>query len=84
MEAYHISGGRPLMGTIAIHGAKNSVLPVLAACVAAGGCCTLTNCPAISDVDTALEILRHLGCRASRSGDTLTVDTAEANRFDIP
>ena len=31
MEAYHISGGRPLMGTIAIHGAKNSVLPVLAA-----------------------------------------------------
>ena len=84
MEAYHISGGRPLMGTIAIHGAKNSVLPVLAACVAAGGRCTLTNCPAISDVETALEILRHLGCRASRSGDTLTVDTAEANRFDIP
>ena len=84
MEAYHISGGRPLMGTIAIHGAKNSVLPVLAACVAAGGRCTLTNCPAISDVETALEILRHLGCRASSSGDTLTVDTAEANRFDIP
>ena len=29
MEAYHISGGRPLRGEIAIHGAKNSVLPIL-------------------------------------------------------
>ena len=57
MEAYHISGGRPLRGSIAIHGAKNGVLPILAATLAVGGRCTLTNCPEIRDVDTALQIL---------------------------
>ena len=83
MEAYHISGGRPLRGEIAIHGAKNSVLPILAAMVAVSGRCTLTNCPAISDVETALEILRHLGCEAERCGATVTVDSTGASRFDI-
>ena len=84
MEAYHISGCRPLRGEIAIHGAKNSVLPILAATVAVSGRCTLTNCPAISDVETALEILRHLGCEAERCGATVTVDSTGASRFDIP
>ncbi len=84
MEAYHISGGRPLRGEIAIHGAKNSVLPILAATVAVSGRCTLTNCPAISDVETALEILRHLGCEAERCGATVTVDSTGASCFDIP
>lgn len=84
MEAYHISGGRPLRGSIAIHGAKNAVLPILAATLTVGGRCTLTNCPAIRDVDTALQILRHLGCKAERSGDVIETDTAGANRFDIP
>ena len=67
MEAYHISGGRPLRGSIAIHGAKNGVLPILADTLVVGGRCTLTNCPEIRDVDTALQILRHLGCKAERS-----------------
>lgn len=84
MEAYYISGGRPLRGRISIHGAKNSVLPILAATVAVAGRCVLTNCPAISDVETALEILRHLGCAAERTGDTVIVDSAGAYRFDIP
>lgn len=84
MVAYHISGGAPLQGTIAIHGAKNSVLPLLAAAVAVGGRCTLTNCPAIRDVDTALDILRHLGCAARRSADRVEVDASGANRTDIP
>ena len=33
MEVLSVCGGRPLGGTAVIHGAKNSVLPVLAACV---------------------------------------------------
>lgn len=84
MEAYHISGGRPLRGSIAIHGAKNGVLPILAATLAVGGRCTLTNCPAIRDVDTALQILRHLGCKTERCGDVIVTDAAGADRFDIP
>lgn len=84
MEAYHICGGRALRGEVKIHGAKNSVLPILAATVAVAGRCTLLNCPAISDVETALEILRHLGCRAERCGETVTVDSACAEHCEIP
>ena len=50
MSAYVIEGGRPLEGTVAVHGAKNSVLPILAACLLAPGTCVIQNCPRLSDV----------------------------------
>ena len=63
MSYYEIQGGRPLEGTLAIHGAKNSVLPILAACLLVPGQCILHNCPDLSDVSATLDILRLLGCR---------------------
>ncbi len=84
MEAYLIDGGRPLDGVMEIHGAKNSVLPIMAACVCCAGTCEIRNCPRISDVETAVAILRHLGCRVERRGGTLAVDAAGLARCDIP
>lgn len=84
MSAYHIVGGTPLRGTVVIHGAKNSVLPILAATLVTGGKCVLHNCPNISDVDIALEILRCLGCQSERRGDTILVDTYSAKFTEIP
>ena len=63
MSAYIIEGGHPLDGSVRIHGAKNSVLPILAACLLAPGECVIHNCPELSDVAASLDILRHLGCR---------------------
>ena len=71
MESYLIKGGRRLDGTVQIHGAKNSVLPILAACVCCAGTCELHNCPRITDVDTSEAILRHLGCGVVRQDDVL-------------
>ena len=45
MSAYIIEGGHPLDGSVRIHGAKNSVLPILAACLLAPGECVIHNCP---------------------------------------
>ena len=45
MGAYQIQGGRPLCGVIPIHGAKNSMLPILAATLVTKGECVLHNCP---------------------------------------
>lgn len=84
MESYMIRGGRRLDGTVQIHGAKNSVLPILAACVCCPGVCEIYNCPRITDVDTAAAILRHVGCRVFREGSTLTVDATTVARCDIP
>lgn len=43
MSAYIIEGGHPLDGSVRIHGAKNSVLPILAACLLAPGECVIHN-----------------------------------------
>lgn len=71
-----IDGPAELSGEIDIQGAKNSTLPLLAAAVLCKGQTVLHNCPKLTDVDTAVRILEHLGCRCIREGDTLTVDNA--------
>ena len=84
MSYYEIQGGRPLSGSLAVHGAKNSVLPILAACLLVPGQCVIRNCPDLSDVSATLDILRLLGCRADREGDAVTVDASALGRSDIP
>lgn len=84
MSYYEIQGGRPLRGALAVHGCKNSVLPILAACLLAPGQCVIHNCPDLSDVSATLDILRLLGCRADREGDTVVIDASALGRSDIP
>ena len=84
MESYVIKGGHRLHGAAVVHGAKNSVLPILAACLCCDGVCEIHNCPRISDVDTSIAILRHLGCQVVCSGSVVTVDASTVNRCDIP
>ena len=73
MCEYRITGGRPLAGQLTVQGAKNSVLPILAATLLNGGRNVLHNCPDLRDVSSAIQILEHLGCKGSREGDTVTV-----------
>ena len=84
MECYEILGGRRLEGTLRVHGAKNSVLPILCATLLHAGVSVIHNCPSLSDVDASIAILRHLGCRVEREGGTVTVDAATLTRSDIP
>ena len=84
MSKYIIRGGTPVAGDIRIKGAKNSVLTLLAACILADGKVTLHDCPHISDVNTMLAILERLGCRTSRTGDDVTVDSAGISGDKIP
>ena len=78
MSELYIRGGTPLEGELTVQGAKNSALPSLAACLLARGPVRLTNCPCLSDVSAALDILAELGCRAEQEGHTVTVDAAGA------
>lgn len=79
-----VRGGKPLCGSVPVNGAKNSVLPILAATLLNGGKNVLHNCPALRDVDSAVAILRHLGCAVTRERDTVTVDSAPMDRWDVP
>ncbi len=84
MSFFEITGRRRLSGSIGAHGAKNSVLPILAACVLAPGESVIENCPGLSDVAATVEILRGLGCRVGREGDVVTVDAACVEGGVIP
>ena len=84
MSYYEIEGGHALNGAVTVQGAKNSVLPVLAATLLAGGEYIIENCPEISDVTAALDILRFLGCTVSREKSRVLVNTGQVCRSDIP
>lgn len=84
MSRLIVNGGNPLNGSIRANGAKNSILPILAATIINGGENIIHNCPDLKDVHSAIAILRHLGCRVEYSGGTIVVDSAGMDRWDIP
>ena len=79
MSQLLVQGGRPLRGEVAIQGAKNSVLPILAATLLTAGQVEVRNCPRLRDVDASVRILQSLGCQARWEGASLLVDTAGLN-----
>lgn len=84
MQILRIRGGKPLEGTVAISGGKNAALPILAATVCFQNICTIRNCPDLTDIDAALEILTWLGALWHREGTTVTVDPRPIFRREIP
>ncbi len=72
-EKLVIQGGVPLTGQVTISGAKNSVLKLMAASLLTEEDVVLTNVPQLSDVNVMIEVVRHLGCKVKRSGNTLVL-----------
>ena len=83
MSQLLVRGGGSLTGEVAVQGAKNSVLPILAATLMTGGQVELRGCPRLRDVDASIRILRTLGCDARWEGDSLLADTAGLNRCAV-
>ncbi len=81
---YIVVGDKSLSGIVSVQGAKNSVLPILAASVLCSDKCEIYDCPRLDDVDTTMEILRTLGCGVERNEDAVTVDSSSAFGCEIP
>lgn len=79
-----IEGGQKLKGELAVEGAKNAVLPVLAATVLNGGINVIHNCPGLKDVSIMFEILRNMGCKVTVKGSTVEVDSSTITSTEIP
>ena len=84
MSRFQIVGGKPLYGSLEIQGAKNSVLPILAAALLAEGESVIRNCPRLSDVEDTLEILRVLGCGAEWDGNAVRVNASRLSGDTVP
>ena len=84
MSKIVVNGSKPLSGTVRVHGAKNAVLPILAATVMAEGVHTIRNCPNLSDVETTVEILKELGAKVKRCDGVIYVDAGGEMKSYIP
>ncbi|MCB1125104.1 MAG: UDP-N-acetylglucosamine 1-carboxyvinyltransferase [Verrucomicrobiae bacterium] len=74
MHSFLIKGGVPLQGEVEISGAKNAVLPILAATLLTREKCVIRGVPNLSDVVFMGRILTSLGAKVRFRGDVMTVE----------
>jgi UDP-N-acetylglucosamine 1-carboxyvinyltransferase len=85
MDRIRIQGPCRLAGRVRISGAKNAVLPEMAACLMLEGPAALRNAPAVRDVATMAQVLRHLGMRGVTHEDgVLRVEASEPGEPEAP
>ncbi|MGM9926162.1 MAG: UDP-N-acetylglucosamine 1-carboxyvinyltransferase [Bacillus sp. (in: firmicutes)] len=85
MEKIIVRGGNRLTGTVKIEGAKNSVLPVIAATLlASNGKCIIKDVPTLSDVFTINEVLRNLNADVVFENNTVIVDASRELKDEAP
>jgi len=76
-ERFRVIGGGHLKGTVHVAGAKNSVLKLMAASLLAPGRNTISNVPAILDVEIMSDLLTRLGCTVEHIDDVVTITVPE-------
>ena len=85
MEKLFITGGRPLQGEIRISGAKNAVLPILAATLLADSPMRIGNVPHLHDVTTTMELLGRMGVSLLVDERmNIEVETSDIDAFVAP
>ncbi|NCY25023.1 MAG: UDP-N-acetylglucosamine 1-carboxyvinyltransferase [Alphaproteobacteria bacterium] len=93
MDKIRIVGGRPLIGTIPISGAKNAALPLMAACLLTDDTLTLSNMPYLADIVTMANLLAQHGVQLSMSsgpggegarGRRLAMNASAVNNLTAP
>jgi len=85
MAIFEIVGGKKLKGSVKIAGNKNSVLPIMTACLLTKGTCTLKNVPQISDVDVMIKLLEIAGAKIKRvDKSTLEISCINIKKTQFP
>ncbi len=81
---FKVNGGRRLSGEVKVHGAKNSVLPIMAASVLCSTPVLLSRVPRLSDTGVSLRILDSLGCKSALSDSEAVIDPSQLSGSCIP
>ncbi|MGL4818853.1 MAG: UDP-N-acetylglucosamine 1-carboxyvinyltransferase, partial [Bacilli bacterium] len=85
MDKIIVHGGQRLEGTVRVEGAKNSVLPVLAAALLASkGTNVINDVPRLADVGTINEVLRFLGAEVDYTENTVTINATGELNWEAP
>ncbi len=84
MDKIRIRGGRPLKGNVRVRGAKNAVLPLMAASILADEPCLLHNVPCLHDVFTMDKLLSCTGMVIDFTGRYMTMDPRSMHTPEAP
>src|ERR1043166_5202699 len=84
MDKRVIQGGAPLVGTIRVGGAKNSVAHTMPAALLTAEPVRLTNVPALKDVQTMARLLRTLGAAVEVNDGSCEIRAADLNGAEAP
>ncbi len=84
MDRFVIEGPTRLAGSVAVGGAKNAVLPLMAAALLARGESAVDNVPDLRDVRTFMRLLELLGARCALAGGRPRIDTPAAEGGEAP
>lgn len=79
-----VKESKPLKGTVRVSGAKNAVLPIIAATLLVDGVSVIKSVPDLRDVNVMSELLRFLGAKVQYDGETLVVDATEIKETEAP
>jgi UDP-N-acetylglucosamine 1-carboxyvinyltransferase len=84
MDRFIIQGGHPLKGTIYVSGAKNAILPVMAASLLAPGKSVLSNVPNLIDIKTMAHLMRIIGARVESGDGKMYIDSTDVCYCEAP
>jgi UDP-N-acetylglucosamine 1-carboxyvinyltransferase len=84
MEKMVIKGGYRLVGEVAVSGAKNAALPLLAASLLVEDWITLQNVPALADIRTISKLLRQMGVKIEGTAGTIRLNAAGVHSCEAP
>lgn len=84
MDRFVIDGGVKLGGEIAVSGAKNATLPVMAATILTGGEFKFSNVPDLIDIKTMGHLLRILGAQIEQEENLLCINTNQLSGWEAP
>ena len=81
MDKFVIKPGDALHGSVVVSGAKNAVLPILAACLLTEESCEIQNVPALTDVEEMITLLEGFGAAVSfdRTGEVMNIQAGQLN-----
>jgi len=84
MDKFIVEHNRELSGKIYVSGAKNAILPVMAACLLAPGKSVLKNVPTLIDLKTMAHLLRVIGARVDYENGSMNIDSKDVCYPEAP
>lgn len=87
MDKFIINGGKKLSGSVSLSGSKNAALPILVASLLIDkGQTTIGNIPNLADIETVLNVLKHLGVKYEwdRTDHTVALDASNLTVYEAP